>query len=135
MLFKFVIAAINGSLTIVHHPTEDEGLLEGRLFSEDNRTGIELNSYVSMNCAVETSNNTLPIQISWIRDGNTIVEDATHHIITTNLNGNLQITTFALQDVGVYQCIFINAETTELITTIPFRLQTGEYLAIIIIIS
>ena len=127
MLFKFAIAAINGSLAIVRHPTEDEELLEERLFSEDNRTGIVLGSYISMNCAVETSNNALPVQISWIRDGNTIIQDANHRITTTNLNSNLEISSFALQDVGVYQCIFINAETTEFITTIPFRLQTGEY--------
>lgn len=121
-----IIAAINGSLSIIRHPTEDEELLEGELFSEDNRTGIELGSQVSMNCAAETSNDALPIQISWIRDGNTVANDTTHHVNTMDLSSNLQITDFALPDVGVYQCIFVNAETTELITTIPFRLQTGE---------
>jgi hypothetical protein len=120
------IAIINGSLAVVHHPTEDEELLEGRLFNEDNRTGIELGSQVSMNCAAEGSNNALPIQILWLRDGNTIVEDSIRHINTTDLSSNLQITDFTSQDVGIYQCIFINAETTELLTTIPFRLQTGE---------
>ena len=119
------IAVVNGSLMVVHHPTEDEELLEGTLF-EDNRTGIILGSQVSINCAAETSNNALPIQISWTRDGKTIAEDSTHCINTTNLISNLQITDFALQDAGVYQCIF-NAETTGLTTTVPFRLQTGKH--------
>lgn len=65
------------------------------------------------------------MQILWTRDGNIIVGDSTHRINNTNLNSNLEITNFALQDAGVYQCMF-NAETTELATTRPFRLQTGE---------
>jgi hypothetical protein len=77
-----------------------------------------------MNCVAETSNDALSVQILWLRDGNTIAEDSTHHINTTDLSSNLQITDFALPDVGVYQCIFVNTETT--VTTIPFRLQTGE---------
>ena len=119
------IAVVSGSLIVVHHPTEDEELLEGTLF-QDNRTGIVLGSQVSMNCAAETSNNALPVQISWTRDGKIIIDDSTHHINTTDLNSSLQITNFTLQDVGVYQCIF-NTLTTELTMTIPFRLQTGEY--------
>ena len=124
--YLYFTAAINGSLTIIRHPTEDEELLEGGLLSKDNRTGIVLGSQVSINCIAETFNlNNAPhIQISWIRDGNTIVEDSTHYINTIDLNSNLQITDFSLHDIGVYQCIY--AETTELITTIPFKLQTGE---------
>ena len=119
------IAIVNGSLAVVHHPTEDEELLEGTLL-EDNRTGIVLGSQVSMNCAAETSNNALPIQISWTRDGKIIAEDSTHRINTTNQISNVQISNFAPIDVGVYQCIF-NTLTTELTTTIPFRLQTGKH--------
>ena len=124
-IFFIHIAVINGTLYVVHHPTEDEELLEGSSLFEDNRTGILLGSQVSLNCVAETSNNILAMQILWIRDGNIIAEDFTHHITTTNLNSSLEITNFAQGDAGVYQCIF-NAETIELITTIPFRLQTGE---------
>ena len=112
-----IIAIINGSLTIIRHPTENEGTFA------DNRTGIELGSGISINCAAETSNHPLSIQILWIRDGKTIDDDSSHHIYTTNLTSNLNITNFKNADAGVYQCVF-NAEK-ELITTIPFRLQTG----------
>ena len=120
-------AVVNRSLTVVQHPVENEGSFEQayhRAF-EDNRTGIPLGSQVSMNCAVETSNNALPVQILWIRDGQIITGDSIHSIIVATLNSTLQITSFALNDAGVYQCMFI-AEM-ELITTRPFRLQTGEY--------
>ena len=120
------IVVINGTLSVVRHPTEDEELLEGSSLFEDNRTGIPLGSRVSLSCAAETLSNALAIQILWTRDGKVIAGNSTHRISTTNLNNSLEITNFALQDSGVYQCIF-NAETTELITTRPFRLQTGEY--------
>ena len=70
MLFDLLVhmAVVNGSLMVVHHPTEDEELLEGTLL-KDNKTGIVQGSQISMNCAAETSNNALPIQISWTRDG------------------------------------------------------------------
>lgn len=78
-----------------------------------------------MNCAAETSNHALQVQILWVRDGITISGDSTHSITgTATLNSSLQITDFALSDAGVYQCIF-NVET-ELIITRPYRLQTGE---------
>ena len=53
-------------------------------------------------------------------------EDFYHCINTTNQISNLQISNFALQDVGVYQCIF-NAEATKLTMIIPFRLHTGKH--------
>ena len=124
-IFIIHIAVINGTLSVVRHPTEDEESLEGLSLFEDNRTGILLGSQINLNCAAETSNNALATQILWIRDGNIITEDVTHHITTTNLNSSLEITNFAQSDAGVYQCIF-NAETTELITTRPYGLQTGE---------
>lgn len=91
---------------------------------EDNNTGIPMGSQVSMNCTASTTNNALPVQIMWIRDGKRIVEDSAHSIDTTNLNSNLEITNFAQNDVGVYQCIFDTG--IEVVTTRPFRLQTGE---------
>ena len=123
---------INGSLTVVDHPIENELLFEqaysNRQF-EDNRTGIPLGSTVSMNCAAEyneTSSSNAVVQIQWIKNGNIVVADSNHCITSvTNLSSSLEIDNFAEDDAGVYQCIF-NAET-ELITTRPFRLQTGEY--------
>ena len=117
IIIIMIIAIINGSLTIIRHPTENEGIFA------DNRTGIELGSEISINCAAETSNHALSIQILWIRDGKTIDDDSSHHIYTTNLTSNLNITNFRNTDAGVYQCVF-NAEK-DLITTTPFRLQTG----------
>ena len=125
IIIIIVVAVINGSLTVARHPTDDEELLEGSRGVEDNRTGIVLGSHVSMNCAANTSNdNALPIQISWIRDGETIVGDSTHRIDTTNLTSILEIIDFAHGDAGVYQCVF--STDAELITTTPFRLQTGK---------
>ena len=114
-----IIAIINGSLAVTRHPTENEGTFI------DNRTGIELGSGISINCAAETSNYALSIQILWIRDGKTIDNDSSHHIYTTNLTSSLDIINFKNADAGVYQCVFNAGTDLELTTTIPFRLQTG----------
>ena len=125
---------INGSLTVVHHPIENELSFEqaysNRQF-EDNRTGIELGSTISMNCAAEyneiSNHNPVVPQIQWIKNGNIVVADSNHYITSvTNLRSSLEIANFIQYDAGVYQCIF-NAEA-EFITTRPFRLQTGEYI-------
>ena len=128
MLYTYTVA-INSSLSIVHHPFENELSLEQAYFNhpfEDNRTGIQLGLAVSMNCAAEMTSSNPVVQIQWTKNGNIVTGDSNHSITNvTSLNSSLEIVNFARDDAGVYQCIF-NAES-ELITTRPFRLQTGEY--------
>ena len=83
-----------------------------------------MGSRINMNCRAIAVDDAVQTQIMWTKDGKSIVEDSDHSINTTNLNSNLEITNFAQSDAGVYQCI-VNVGT-ELATTKPFRLQTGE---------
>lgn len=128
-----ITVVLMGSLTILHHPIENELLFE-EMYSnhkfEDNRTGIALGSTVSMSCAADNT-DTPPVQILWIRNGRMVNANSNHFITNvTNLNSSLQIANFAHDDAGVYQCIF-NTEI-ELITTRPFKLQTGEYIILLL---
>lgn len=71
-------AVVNGALTVLHHPVGNETSFEQMYLNRqsfedlDNNTGIPLGSQVSMNCAAKTSNNSLPIQIVWIRNGHIV---------------------------------------------------------------
>ena len=89
-----------------------------------------MGSAVTINCAANyngasDSTNTPTIEVLWIRDGNIVLNDSDHSISVTGLSSILEITNFAQNDAGIYQCIF-NAEN-ELKTTTPLKLQTGEY--------
>lgn len=139
-----------GSLVIIGDPDDNELSFEENslqfwrhLSSRDNRTGVVLGSTTSnnlLNCEtryVGTSSSTPNVHIQWIKNGEVVVEDS-HHIIITettvaSINSSLEITNFTHSDVGVYQCIltYTDAEAEdEVITTTPFRLQTGIYYSI-----
>ena len=47
----------------------------------------------------------------------------TETLLAVQRSSELQISSFALSDAGVYQCMF--TEGAEVITTIPLRLDTG----------
>ena len=106
---------------------------------QDNRTGVELGSTVNnlLSCSVTytTLTNTPAIQILWIRDGYVVTEDSDHIFSSiNNLGRTLEINNFSQNDSGVYQCIFNANSTSEVLTTRPFRLQTGGYYSMLMII-
>ena len=80
--------------------------------------------------------NYSPPSVVWVRNGQA-VED-THSRITLNsttmangqVTSSLTITQFIAGDAGVYQCVFTDDSDggdTEVITSIPYRLDTGTY--------
>ena len=80
--------------------------------------------------------NYSPPSVVWMRNGQA-VDDTDSRITfnsTTMANGqvtsSLTITNFTAGDAGVYQCVFTDdsdGEDTEIITSIPYRLDTGTY--------
>ena len=130
-----------GTLTVTADPTSNEVSYEvanpppipvsgGN--PPDNRTGVGLGDAVGselLTCTVGHVSASIP-SVVWIRNGQSITADDDHRIETTSppgiVNSTLEITSFAQSDVGEYQCIFIDADAeTEVITTIPLRLDTG----------
>ena len=80
--------------------------------------------------------NYSPPSVVWVRNGQA-VDDTDSWITltsTTMANGqvtsSLTITQFTAGDAGVYQCVFTDDSDggdTEVITSIPYRLDTGTY--------
>ena len=105
----------------------------------DNRTGIALGGTVDgslLTCVAGhqgdgVMNFSLPFVV-WVKNGQPVDDTDSRITITptTMANGqltsSLTITNFALSDTGVYQCVFTDPDgDTELITTVPYRLDTG----------
>ena len=116
-----------GSLSISDEPAFNEVMFESSTLNRDNRSGIALGSTVGsdlLNCEAllfESTNLTSEsmLTVSWIRNGYLVKN-------TSSFSSSLEITDFALSDAGVYQCIFTNTNTNgEIITTVPYRLDTG----------
>ena len=99
------------------------------VFNVDNRTAVTVGSTVLLECAGERSGlgSFSAPSVVWIRNGEQVVADG--RITQSTSSGgrrrtsDLTITNFGLSDAGVYQCIFTS--DTEVITTIPLRLDTG----------
>ena len=110
-------------LSITNEPADNELSRELSLAYSDNRTGSALGSTVGsslLNCEAERSgvSNSTPI-VTWIKDGELLSS-------TTAFSSSLDIASFTAADAGVYQCIFIDTDATaEVITSIPFRLDSG----------
>ena len=126
----------DGTLNIEAEPRDREESFENPFFFRDNRSGVELGSSVDsslLTCAVKHSSSSASSvpTVQWIRNGEVVLDDSNHDIISTSgleFQSSLEITNFALSDAGVYQCIFIDSDTdAEVITTTPFRLDTGIY--------
>ena len=127
-------------LNITRGPKDNEASFEmdlgsGQLFI-DNRTGISIGM-----STVESSGNLLKCDfeyigtasmptIVWIRNGTEVMKDADHNIDDTFMSGMfsiLEITNFALSDIGEYQCIFTDGDTdAEIAMSRPYRLDTGK---------
>ena len=118
-----VPSTTDGVLYITKEPADNELSLEPSLAYSDNRTGIALGSTVGnnlLNCeATRSGTFSSPPDVLWIKNGEVISN-------STGFSSFLDISTFTQSDAGVYQCIFIDTDATaEVITTIPFRLDTG----------
>ena len=142
----------NGTLVLTNQPFENEpiALLFGTVpLPHDNRTGIapggntptgESSTDPLLTCTAgyhgdELMNYSTP-SVVWVRNGQA-VDDTDSRITltsTTMANGqvtsSLTITDFTAGDAGVYQCVFTDDSDggdTEVITSIPYRLDTGTY--------
>ena len=115
-------------LSVIREPADNEVSFETIGGPNlDNRTGIPIDANVEselLHCSANRSNkaiSSIPV-VSWIRDGVLISN-------STGFNSSLSITRFAVTDAGFYQCIFMdtdNSSRSEIVTTIPYRLDTGE---------
>ena len=142
----------NGTLVLTNQPSENEPIVF--LFGLfplpiDNHTGIAAGSSTPLgNSSADPlltctaghhgdglMNYSTP-SVVWVRNGQAV--DDTDSRITLNstamangqLTGSLTITQFTAGDAGVYQCVFTDDSDggdTEVITSIPYRLDTGTY--------
>ena len=146
------ISSQNGTLVLTNQPSENEpiALLFGIVpLPNDNRTGIapdgntptgESSTDPLLTCTAghhgDELMNYTPPSVVWVRNGQA-VDDTDSQITltsTTMANGqvtsSLTITDFTAGDAGVYQCVFTDDSdggNTEVITSIPYRLDTGTY--------
>ena len=147
-----VYSSFNGTLVLTNQPSENEPIvfLFGLVpLPNDNRTGIALNVDTPLG---ESSTDPLltcttghiddglnyysPPSVVWVRNGQAVDDTDSRFTLnsTTMANGqvtsSLTITNFTAGDAGVYQCVFTdysNGGDTEVITSIPYQLDTGTY--------
>ena len=109
---------------------------------DDNRTGIALGGTVDgsiLTCNARHQGdgviNYPAPSVVWVRSGQ-VVDDTDSRITitsTTMTNGqvtsSLIITNFGVSDAGVYQCVITDdSDGGEVITSIPYQLDTGMYI-------
>ena len=115
------------SLSIVRQPLGMEQSVEEPFAFLDNRTWVQEGATVSgslLTCEARQEATVSTPTVQWTRNGKTVIEDTNH--IFSNSNRTVEIINFSSFDAGVYQCIFIDGDDeAEVITTIPFRLDTG----------
>ena len=115
-------AASTSTLTVTS-PTDND------MFSSDNRIAVSVGGSQTLRCVGSGSSS--PPSVVWVRNGEQVVNGGNITItegtdsFTQQTNSQLTISSFALSDAGVYQCIF--TEGAEVTTTTPLRLDTGWY--------
>ena len=126
-------------MRIVSGPSDNEPV-DLTAVLNDNRTCIALGGTVDgslLTCIAGHQGNGVmnysPPSVVWVRNGHPVDDTDSRITITPTtmangqLNYSLAITNFALSDAGVYQCVFTDPDgDTELITTVPYRLDTGK---------
>ena len=120
-----VSSAPDGTLAINSGPDSNEESFESSTLYIDNRTAIMNGSMVGSDllfCEAKHIGSSASIPtVQWIRNGEMIST-------TVGFMSILEITSFTVANTGVYQCVFIdNDMDAEVITTIPFRLDTGRF--------
>ena len=116
-----------GSLQFISVSTTPKFLFRGRP-----STGYAINETATNNYEIghvgdDTTAYTVSQQVQWLKDGLPAVRT---HTNTPGTNGRLTSTlsfTFAASDAGVYQCVFTDTSSSEILVTVPTLLDTGEY--------
>ena len=116
-------SSTDGSLQIVTSPGDGYGI-------PDNRTGYQMGNVVILSFEIghvgDDSTSYSTPSVMWLEDGTPVGATPTN---TPGANGRITTTlSFAFQesDAGVYQCV-ITGNNSELLATIPIRLDTGQY--------
>ncbi len=99
----------------------------------DNRTGIALGGTVDGSLLTCTAGhqgdgvmNYPAPSVVWVRSGQVVESRITIAMVNGRVTSSLTITNFGLPDAGVYQCVFTDDnDGGEIITSIPYRLDTG----------
>ena len=115
-----------GSLQFISVDTPGKFLFRGRPAN-----GYAIGETATINYEIghvgdDTTAYTAP-QVQWLKDGLPAVPTPTN---TPGTNGRLTSTlsfTFAASDAGVYQCVFTDTSNSEILVTVPTRLDTGKY--------
>ena len=137
---------------MINQPSDNEADFVSGL--NDNRTGIGLgdstplsgsSSNPLLTCTAGHQGDGLmnysTPSVVWVRNGQVVdVTDSRITITTTTMaNGqvtsSLTITDFTLGDAGVYQCVITDISDggdTEVITSVPYQLDTGRYRLMIV---
>ena len=142
----------DGTLMLTNQPSNNEptAFFDKNSLPNDNRTGIasgtdtptgDSTSDPLLTCTAGHHGDHLakysPPSVVWVRNGQ-VVDDTDSRITLTSTNmtngqvtSSLSITQFTAGDAGVYQCVFTDDSDggdTEVITSIPYRLDTGSTL-------
>ena len=116
-------SSTDGSLQIVTSPGDGDT-------TPDNRTGYQMGNIVTLSFEIghvgDDSTSYSTPSVMWLEDGTPVRATP---INTPGANGTITTTlsfTFQESDAGVYQCV-ITGNNSELLATIPIRLDTGQY--------
>ena len=117
------VSSTDGSLQIVTSPIDGDGI-------PDNRTGYQMGNTATLSFEIshvgDDSTSYSTPSVMWLKDGTPVRATPTN---TPGANGNITTTlsfTFQESDAGVYQCV-ITGNNSELLATIPIRLDIGQY--------
>ena len=115
----------------------------------DNRTAVPFGASTSptefgysfqlLRCAAShTGSGSSRPSVMWVKNGEEVMHDGTKvNITNTDIDpgsGTASVLTvgdFQVEDIGTYQCIFNISQmngTREMITSVPFRLDGGEFI-------
>ena len=152
LLTAAVFSTHNGTLVLTNQPSENEPIVF--LFGivplpNDNRSGIapdgntptgNSSSDPLLTCSAGHHGDGLmnysPPSVVWVRNGQAVDDTDSRITLTSTTMASGQVTSsltiikFEAGDAGVYQCVFTDDSDggdTEVITSIPYRLDTGTY--------
>ena len=152
LLIAAVSSTLNGTLVLTNQSSKNEPIaLLFNIFPlpNDNRTGInpggntpngESSTDPLLTCTAGHHGDGLmnysTSTVEWVRNGQAVNDTDSRVTLnsTTTANGQVTssviITNFTAGDAGVYQCVFTDDSDggdTEVITSIPYRLDTGTH--------
>ena len=117
-------SSTDGSLQIIARTGDDTDMVP------DNRTGYQMGNTATLSFEIghvgDDSTSYPTPSVMWLKDGTPVRSTPTS---TPGSNGRITTSlsfTFQESDAGVYQCV-ITGSNSELLVTIPIRLDTGQY--------